>query len=54
LGVEIAKICGFDDDVVESIEYYKEILESNEINKKVNKIKETKDIDALKSLLDNI
>lgn len=54
LGVEIAKICGFDDDVVESIEYYKEILESNEINKKVNKINETKDIDALKSLLDNI
>lgn len=54
LGVELAKICGFDDDIVEDIEDFKEKGENRKLKMDFAKFVRTGDINTLKSLLDDI
>lgn len=54
LGIDLAKVCGFDDDVLEDIESFKHHIKNEQTCRNFYKFVETEDASILKRLMDNI
>lgn len=54
LGIELAKVCGFDDDVLEDIELFKHHIKSEQAYRNFYKFVETGDLSLLRRLMDDI
>lgn len=54
LGIELAKVCGFDDDVLEDIESFKHHIKNEQTCRDFYKFIETEDASILKRLMDDI